>query len=238
MEETAIIEAEESRALVTADPASNMLAQARVLLKSGMLPPHIRNPEQAVAIMLRGRELGIGPMEALTSLNFIKGKVSSSTQLMLALIYRSGQLEDIEMVRGDPATCVMKRKGMTPHKVTFGSEDAKRAGVAFKDTYRKWPETMYLWRAIAICARVVFPDVVGAVYTPDELGISIRSDAELLETDWQVVDTELNGPPIDPDLLAHIRQLKADGLSLPAIARDEQVKAAGLSMGELAGLLK
>jgi hypothetical protein len=238
MEKTTIIEAEESRALVTADPVDNMLSQARVLLRSGMLPSHIRSPEQAVVVMVRGRELGIGPMEALTSINFIKGKVSSSTQLMLALIYRSGQLEDIEMVRGDPSTCTMKRKNMTPHTASFGSENAKRAGLAFKDNYRKYPETMYLWRAIAICARVVFPDIVGAVYTPDELGVSIRSDAELVETDWEVVDVKLNGPQVEPELLERIKQLKASGLSLPAIARDEKVAEAGLKVADVARLLK
>lgn len=222
----------ESRALITVDPVNNMLSQARVLLKSGMLPPHIRNPEQAVAVMVRGRELGIGPMEALTSINFIKGKVSSSTQLMLALIYRSGRLEDIEMVRGDPATCTMKRQGMTPHTASFGSEDAKRAGLLFKDNYRKYPETMFLWRSIAICARVVFPDIVGAVYTPDELGVSIRSDGELLETDWQIVDAELSGLPVDPELLARVRQLKADGMTLPTIAGE-----VSLSVAEVAALL-
>lgn len=233
MEETEITETEEPRALVTTDPINIMLSQARVLLRSGMLPPHIRKPEQAVAIMLRGRELGIGPMEALTALNFIKGKVSSSTQLMLALIYRSGQLEDIDMVRGDPAKCTMKRKDMTPHTATFGSEDAKRAGLLFKDNYRKYPEIMFLWRAVAICARVVFPDIVGAVYTPDELGISIRSDAELLETDWQVVDTELNRPQIDPAILEQIKSLKASGETLSAIA-----DKVGLGAGEVARALR
>lgn len=233
MEETKVTETEEPRALVTADSVSIMLSQARVLLRSGMLPPHIRKPEQAVAIMLRGRELGIGPMEALTALNFIKGKVSSSTQLMLALIYRSGRLEDIDMVRGDPAKCTMKRRDMTPHTATFGSEDAKRAGLLFKDNYRKYPEIMFLWRAVAICARVVFPDIVGAVYTPDELGISIRSDAELLETDWRVVDAELNGPQIEPKMLERIKSLKADGESLPAIA--EKVK---MGVAEVAKVLR
>lgn len=154
----------------------DLMALSTALLKSRMLPMSIRKPEQVMAIILRGRELGIGPMEALTSLHVIKGKVVSATQLMLALIYRSGELEDIQMERGDPAKVTMQRKGYSPHIVTFGKEDAKRADLLKKDNYKKWPDVMFLWRAIAICARVVFPDVVGAVYSPTELGVEMRHD--------------------------------------------------------------
>ena len=187
--------------------------QAHLLIKSGILPTTLRQPEQVIAIMLRGKELGIGPMEALTSINVIQGKVSSSTQLMLALIYRSGLLEDIEMVRGDPAKCVMKRKGMTPHVVEFGKKDAAAMGLLNKDAYRKFPETMYLWRCIAMCARVVFPDVVGAVYTADELGMEIQSDLsgnQPVESEEPVADLAR--------LEKEIREEKPD-LPLPAFTK-------------------
>ena len=161
--------------------SATMFQQAEVLIKSGMLPIHLQRPEQVVAIMLRGRELGIGPMEALTAINVISGKVTSSTQLMLALIYRSGQLEDIIMERSDPSKVTMKRRGMTPHTVAFGRTDAAAMGLLNRDTYKKFPEVIYLWRCIAMCARVVFPDIVGAVYSPDELGIEIQSDTETAE---------------------------------------------------------
>ena len=167
---------EKSLTIIKPPEQNPLMIQAETLIKSRMLPAVLQRPEQVLAIMMRGKELGIGPMEALTSINVVNGKVTSSTQLMLALIYRSGFIEDIEMIRADPATCMMKRKGMTPHKVTFGSKDAKAMGLLNKDTYRKFPETMFLWRAIAMCARVVFPDIIGAVYTPDELGIEIQSD--------------------------------------------------------------
>ena len=35
-----------------------------MLLTSGFLPQSIKSPEQALAIILQGRELGIGPMAA------------------------------------------------------------------------------------------------------------------------------------------------------------------------------
>lgn len=180
----------EQHAVQTQPSIDDLMSLATTLLRSGMLPNSLVRPEQVAAIIVRGRELGIGPMEALMSINVVRGKVSSSTQLMLALIYRSGMLEDIKMDRGDPSIVTMKRKGMSEHSVSFGSEDAKRAGlIKGGGAYDKWPEIMYLWRAIAICARVVFPDVVGAVYTPDELGISLRSDENIRDGEW--VDTSV-----------------------------------------------
>src|SRR3989304_4064742 len=107
-----IVKSEVTKALIPApsNGALSTMQQAELLIRSGMLPTTLRQPEQVIAIMMRGKELGIGPMEALTSINVINGKVTSSTQLMLALIYRSGFIEEIEMIRADPARCSMKRK--------------------------------------------------------------------------------------------------------------------------------
>lgn len=202
--------------LTVIDSADSLMQKADILIRSGMLPPHLRKPEQVVAIMLRGKELGIGYMEALTSLNFIQGKVSSSTQLMLALIYRSGKLENIEMVEGDPARVTMKRKGMSAHKVEFGTRDATKMGLMNKENYRKQPATMFMWRAIAICARRVFPDVVGAVYTPDELGVEIQSDTLKEIDDGLPIQYEVE---VD-ELTQRAREMKAQGASISTIARE------------------
>jgi len=187
---------EVENSLVPLESTHSMLAKANILLRSGFLPPHIHQPEQAVAIMLRGQELGIGPMEALTSINMISGRVSSSTQLMLALIYRSGLLEDIEMKEGDPAVCTMTRKGMQPHTAKFGTEEARRMNLMAKDNYKKFPTIMFMWRAIAICARRVFPDVIGAVYTLDELGVGLNSDRDI-EGEWIAMNAMTQEPPKD-----------------------------------------
>lgn len=173
----------------------DLFAQATAMMESGLLPPALNTPQKVLVTILRGRELGIGDMEACLSINVISGKVSSSTQLMLALIYKSKLLEDIQMVRGDPARVTMKRKGMTPHTVEFGTKEAKAMGLMSKDNYKKQPETMFMWRAIAICARLVFPDVVSSVYTPDELGMEIKSDTE--EQEMQDTWTVLIPPQIE-----------------------------------------
>ncbi len=47
---------------------------AKALVSTGFLPQAIKTPEQAIAIILTGRELGIGTMAALNTINVIQGK--------------------------------------------------------------------------------------------------------------------------------------------------------------------
>lgn len=206
----------ENRELIKVESQLSLMQQAEILVRSGTLPPALNRVEKVAAVILRGKELGIAPMEALTSINIIQGKVTSSTQLMLALIYRSGLLEDIEMIRADPAKCVMKRKGMTAHTVEFGTADAKPMGLMSKDTYRKFPTVMFLWRAIAMCERVVFPDVIGAVYTPDELGVEIQSDSPEIEEQPLTISNTPFILPSNGD--NQVKQLMAEGKTAREIA--------------------
>lgn len=169
--------------------------QAQALVKTGFLPPAIKTPEQALAIILTGRELGIPAMAALNTINVIQGKPTVSPQLMIALIERSGQLDDVSYdVNPDRAIVTMKRKGRTPHTEIFSMADANRMQttewvnnqkrsipLSEKFNWKSMPETMLKWRAVAACARVVFPDVILGLYTPEEMGadVSISDDGEM-----------------------------------------------------------
>ena len=142
--------------------------QADVLVKTGFLPKSITSPEQAMAIILTGRELGIGPMAALQGIDVILGKPSVSPQLMLALANSSGQLEDIKVETGESgATATVKRKGRAPYTTTFGPKEARAMQLDTKDQYKKQPAVMYQWRAIGANLRVTFPDVIKGMYVAD-----------------------------------------------------------------------
>ena len=153
-----------------------------MLLKSGFLPNAIKTPESAIAVMLQGRELGIGPMAALNNINVIQGKPTISPQLMLALIHRSGKLDAVH-IDGDATQCtvLLKRTGLREHTETFTMDDAKRLGLAGKDNWQKQPAVMLRWRAVAACARVVFPDIVLGFYTAEEMGadVTFTDDGDL-----------------------------------------------------------
>ncbi len=161
--------------LTNSSPISNsdwqiMREQSQMLLKSGFLPKAIDTPEKAMAIILTGRELGIPAMTALRTIDVIQGKPTVSPQLMLGLINASGQLENIEIVEtrnNQAVSCTMKRRYKTSHTEIFGFEEANKLGLTQKDNYKRQPMVMFRWRAVAACARVVFPDVVLGIYTAE-----------------------------------------------------------------------
>lgn len=166
----------------------DMKKQADLLIKSGFLPKAIQKPEQAVAIMMTGRELGMSPMQAFRSIYVVHGQPTLSAQLMLALCENTGELENKRIEQGDNFCQVtLKRKGQDPYMVKFTIEDAKRlfgeAQFKQKDNWERQPQTMLLWRAISAACRVVFPDAVTGLYTPDELGaeIDLTPTGEIVE---------------------------------------------------------
>src|SRR3990167_4806674 len=98
--------------IVVSSSFDAMMGQAKVLIESGFLPTSIKGPAQAVAIMTMARELGIGMWAGFAGINIIQGKPTISAQLMLALINKSGLLEDMNIADdGQACTVTMKRVG-------------------------------------------------------------------------------------------------------------------------------
>ncbi|GGO32618.1 hypothetical protein [Deinococcus humi] len=169
----------ETNTLALAGQAMQLLEFGAMLVKSRMLPSSVQSPEAAVAIMVKGMELGLPAMAALNGITVIQGKPTVSPQLMLSLINRSGQLENIEVVTGVDGACVtMKRRGRAPFTAKFGPTEARAMKLDGKDNYQKQAPVMYQWRAVAACARVVFPDVIDGLYTPEEMGADVQVDED------------------------------------------------------------
>ena len=174
----------------------DLLELGKVLVKSGMLPQSVKSPEAAVAIMLKGREIGMPVMESFALINVIQGKPTIAPQGMLALIKRSGLQENIKIEDdGDKCVVTMNRRGESPHTASFSMTDAKSMGLAGKDNWTKQPKVMRQWRAIAACARIVFPDIIGGMYLPDEMGVAVNDEGEIVgrDTDGWTVDSVIAG---------------------------------------------
>ena len=159
-------------ALAIASHVNEIRQLGETLIESGLLPGAIKKPEAAVAIILKGRELGLPVMQAFDSIDSIQGKPTLKPQAMLALIYASPQCAGVDIdSRATQCTVTMRRRNSgreSAHTETFTMEDASRLGLANKDNWRKQPKTMLKWRAVSACARVVFPDVIQGMFTPEE----------------------------------------------------------------------
>jgi hypothetical protein len=145
---------------------------ATVLFKSGVLPDNIKSPEAAVAIVMRGRELGMTAMQALTSIHVVKGKTGLSADLMAALILQSGLADYFEPAESSDtkAVYVTKRKGRPEKSQTWTIEMAKAAGVyQTNDVWKKYPAAMLRHRAASDLAKSIYPEVVLGLYDPEEI---------------------------------------------------------------------
>lgn len=163
----------------------NMLKeQAGILLKTPFLPSAIKTVEQAIAIALKGRELGIPFMQSLTHIHIINGKPTISSELMLALIFKNCPGAVIDYPKSDATECVIeaRRPGGKPARFSFSMENAAAAGLTGKDSWKKYPDAMLRARTVAIVARALFPDaIMGCSYTPEEMGAKVDEEERVID---------------------------------------------------------
>lgn len=155
---------------------------AEVLFNSRMFPKSCPSPEAAMVILLKGRELGISTVQAMTEIHVIEGKVSLSASLMGGLVLSCGAADYFSCVESsaEAATYATRRKGdpTGEHRLTFTMADASRAGLTGKDNWKRHPADMLRARAASKLARMVYPDVLAGCYTPDEIEDFDRPSAQ------------------------------------------------------------
>ncbi len=160
--------------------------QAGMLVKSGFMPPAVKTPEAALAIMLQGREVGMGPMASIRHINVIQGKPTMSAEGMLALVYRALPGFKAEPVEDtDDAFAIrLTRPGQQPYVSRFTMEDGKKAGLTGKDSWLKYSRAMLRARAISAGLRLIAPDaLMGVSYTPEEMGAVVNEGGEIIEAE-------------------------------------------------------
>jgi len=163
----------ESQSLVPpAAEIRELFKLSETLCSTNFVPDSFRGkPAETLAAILYGRELGIGPMQALQQINVIKGKPSASPELMRALVRRAGH--SIATIESTPETCVLEGKRAddgTIERSTFTIADARTAGLAGGGAWKTYPKAMLLARATSQLCRSLFADVISGIsYTPEEL---------------------------------------------------------------------
>lgn len=138
----------------------------------GFVPKHLLGDENSIAAaILTGLELGLGPMEAMRSIDVIEGRPSMSAELMLARAIRAGVKVKWLTASSDKTRQALRltREGET-HEHEFTAAEAQAAQLTGKDNWKKYMPAMLRARCISGAMRAFCPDVLGSgVYTPDEL---------------------------------------------------------------------
>ena len=128
------------------------LAQA-LSMAGDMVPQHFQGrPEATMAAIVRGMELGLAPMQALSNIAVINGRASLWGDAIPAIVQRHGHHIDVKIEgEGDDAVATATlTRGDTGLEVvrTFSMQDAKKAGLAGKKgPWQQYPKRMLSHRA-------------------------------------------------------------------------------------------
>ncbi|MGE5683053.1 MAG: hypothetical protein ACM34K_19500 [Bacillota bacterium] len=152
---------------------------AQIFIKSGLIPTQLNTPEKVLVCMFKSQELGLPALEGLSGMAVINGKVTLQGNLLLALINRSNKAKKIVIDEQDNycSVTMSRRDYEFEYTFVFSMDDAKKAGLLDKQIWRQYTKTMLKWRAVSGCARVVFSDIIGGLYTPEEI-ISTSDNVE------------------------------------------------------------
>lgn len=165
-----------------ADEWNTMSQIAEVLIKGGLIPAALDSPAKVITVLLTGRELGIGAMEACRSIHVVQGKPSLSAELMLALAYKNIAGFEFAVEQSTDQLCKVKaRRGAAQEwvSITFTRQDAERAGLLGKGVWKQYPQAMLRARAISALCRVLAPDAIRGTYTSEELGKDDAADVTI-----------------------------------------------------------
>jgi hypothetical protein len=172
--------------------AGQAAAVGKLLFDSGMFKD-VSGPAQAAVKVLAGKELGIGPIQSMTDVHVVNGKVAVSSALLGALILRSGSYT-YTVTDHDDTKCTIEffRDGQPLGFSSYTLDDAQRAGLTGHLMWESNAQNMLFARAMGNGASWYCPDVFnGAVYTPEELGGG-TGDTHLAHSDRaSVIETEL-----------------------------------------------
>jgi hypothetical protein len=152
-------------------------------LYESRLYPNYANPQAILVVVLEGRTLGLPAATALKNAYIVSGRVGWSARLLRGLCLKHSQIcdyFDITESTMQRATARIKRVGRAELIVTTTVDDAQKRGLVRSGS--KWaqdPMSMCVADVERRGARLVFPDIVAGLWTPDEL--EAGADAQGIE---------------------------------------------------------
>lgn len=170
---TAIVAPEWKRALEPTD-SRTAYGLAKVVVSSRMFSGY-GTPEQALLVLMAGRDFGMSAMASLRSFHIVEGKPTLSAQAMMGRCLEHPSCKLFRVVQSqctaERAVVQVQRHGWPePETYSWTIEDAKRAGLAGRQNWSKYPREMLINRCIAEAARFTWPEVMAGVYAPEEFG--------------------------------------------------------------------
>lgn len=146
----------------------------KVFAESGVFPD-IKSAAQGCVKILAGRELGLTPIQSLSSFYFVNGKLGITSNTVAAKIKSDGKYDyHVEVHNEQECTIIFFRIGKVGKedlgRSTFTFKDGAKAGLVNKDNWKNYPRNMLFSRALMNGVRWYCPDAIhGFIYSVEEL---------------------------------------------------------------------
>lgn len=178
-ENAALAKAPRDYGLVTEDLQPQDLKAAEVVsrwLHASGLYPQFHGAPAIFAVIMRGKELGLGVTTALAGFHVVEGKPVASADLIRALASRSKKCKYFRLVHSDDTYAEWETLHVDhvdgdgkpmPTRYRYTIEEAIEAGLT-SGNWKKRKRDMLTKTAASKLARIVFPDEVLGLYAPEE----------------------------------------------------------------------
>lgn len=129
----------------------------------------IKTKQQAVVLMMISHAEGRHPVLAARDYDIIQGRPSKKTEAMMRdFLANDGKVEWHELTDEKCEATFSHPSGGTA-KITWDMERARTAGIAGKDSWRKYPRQMLRSRVVSEGVRTVCPMATSGMYVPEEM---------------------------------------------------------------------
>lgn len=144
---------------------------AKKLSAAGLQPPALDTPQKIFLALMFAKQLGLNPLIAIRQIYVVNGVPMIFGDQPLALVKRSGQLDQFkeEMIKNKDEVvigyrCTSLRKGGHEVVTEFTVDDAKLAKLWGKSgPWSSYPKRMLKMRARSENLKDNFPDILGGI---------------------------------------------------------------------------
>lgn len=182
-----------------------MWKYSQQLAKAGLAGDLRGKPEDVYAVVAFADQFGIAPGNAIQMVWIIKGRLVPRSEFLSAICRKNGHELRFEESSSERCTVAIRRRGDDFwQRVTFTIEDAQRAGLMAKDTWKQFPQDMLCHATVRRAVKRICPDVLLGVDLGGDEGIDTRQYRPLDGQAEAVVDVELDwqedaAPAAEPD---------------------------------------
>jgi hypothetical protein len=208
MSENPIAVIEKEQFSLTPRSLSEAMEFAKIMSDSDLVPKDYRGkPGNVLVAIQMGQEVGLKPIQAVQNIAVINGRPAIWGDALLALCmpHIATIMENYDEESQTAYCSVTRKNGLEGHG-QWSMEDAKRAGLAGRETWKSYPRRMCQMRARGFALRDAMPDVLKGITTAEEAQDAPPLDQHSVEIDGKPL--ERSGSAVQ-DLKSKLKQKAA-----------------------------